>query len=92
MKFGESYARAKQVQLEPIVSQLILKPRDSSKDFYIDNDGKKCINYAHLQRMRMELDNIKWYASKLAPKIYGERIHKEVEATGSLVEKLIDKL
>ena len=90
-KFGEMYARAKQCQIEPLVSTIILKAREASKDFYHDEDGKKHINNAHISRLKIELDNIKWYASKLAPKIYGTSA-VTFEAEGSLLEKFIDKL
>ncbi len=90
-KFGEMFARAKQEQIEPLVNTVITKARDARNDFYSDGEGKTCVNHAAIQRLRIELDNIKWYASKLAPKLYG--IQKiEIGAEQSLLEKIVDKL
>lgn len=89
-KFGEMYARAKCSQIEPLVSTILEKARDRKEDFYDDGDGVK-INYAHLQRLRIETDAIKWFAAKLAPKLYGDKV-LDVNVGGTLLEKVIDKL
>jgi len=90
-EFGEMFARAKMQQIEPLVNTVISKARAAINDFYDDGEGKRCVNHAAIQRLRIELDNIKWYASKLAPKIYGmQKI--EIGAEQSLLEKIVDKL
>lgn len=91
--FGQKYAIAKQEQIEPLVSTILNKARDKSQDFYIDSEGKSQANTPHLGRLRLEIDAIKWFASKLAPKLYGDRSETNHGVTeGSLMQKLIDKL
>ena len=61
---------------------------------YIDEDGNVRVNPDVIARSRLRVDTRKWYASKLAPKIYGDKgKEKEDEAaSASLMQKLIDKL
>lgn len=71
--FGEMYTRAKQAQIEPLVNHIFVLLREKSDDYYEDREGKRCIDHAHLNKLRIEIDAIKWLAAKLAPKLYGER-------------------
>lgn len=73
--FAQKYARAKDEQIDTLVSYAMDKLRDSSNDFYEDGQ-KKAINHAALNRLRMEVDYIKWYASKLKRKKYGNEENK----------------
>lgn len=75
--FGKKYEIAKQEQIEPLVNQIILLCDKSDKDFYVDSDGKIQINKAYLTRLRYKIDSIKWFASKLAPKLYGDKKDEE---------------
>jgi hypothetical protein len=61
------YARAKSLQIEVMVDDL----RDISRS----DVGE---NMAAAQMRRLEVDTIKWLASKLAPKIYGNNGATEV--------------
>lgn len=91
VEFGQKYAIAKQEQIEPLVNTILNKVRDKSHDFYENTDGSKAVNTAAMARLRIEVDAIKWFASKLAPKIYGEK--KDAgEVSQSLMQSLIDKL
>lgn len=76
-KFGLRYAIAKQEQVDALVSNSVSKVRNKDNDFYYDSDGKKAINSAAMQRLRIEVDLIKWYAAKVAPKIYGDLVTVE---------------
>jgi len=42
--------------------------------FTFDDEGKANINGAAMQRLRMEIDSIKWYAAKLSPKIMAKKL------------------
>jgi|ERR1700761_79346 len=75
--FGDKYARAKSLQVECLVNkaQELAKSRDY---FYINDKGEKVPNPCYVPAARLEIDTIKWFASKLAPKIYGDKIQQEV--------------
>jgi len=91
--FGEMYAKAKQCQIEPLVSSILTKVRDHSKDYYEPEPGKKAVNTAHTARLKMEVDAIKWLAGKLSPRLYGEKLEKAPDTdTKTLLQHLIDKL
>lgn len=72
--FGKEYACAKQSQIESLLSDLMCKVRNKEDDFYENKDGSLLVNTAAMQRLRIEVDAIKWFASKLAPKIYGNKL------------------
>lgn len=71
--FSDQYARAKRQQIEVIVDEVIEIADDTSQDTLINDAGKVIINHEHINRSRLRIDTRKWLASKLAPKIYGER-------------------
>lgn len=52
---------------------------DGSNDTYIDERGEKRVDQDVVARSRLRVDARKWYASKLAPKKYGDRITNEHE-------------
>lgn len=72
--FGEQYDRAKRIQAGLLAEELIDVARDDSKDIYLDKDGGDKPNAVALGRSRLISDNTKWLATKLLPKIYGDRI------------------
>lgn len=92
--FAEKYALAKAQQAELMVEDIIDISDEGLNDTYIDEDGNVRVNPDVIARSRLRVDTRKWYASKLAPKIYGDKgKEKEDEAaSASLMQKLIDKL
>jgi len=90
--FGERYTRAKQCQIEPLVSQILLLARNEAKDFIENDDGSLIPNTPAMTRRRLEIDAIKWFAAKLAPKIYGERKIKDDEDKEDFISKHRDEL
>lgn len=71
--FGESYARAKQAQIDLMVERIFIITKDKKHGYLIDKDGKAYADQTYLTKMRCEIDAIKWLAGKLSPRIYGER-------------------
>ncbi len=69
----DKYARAKDIQAELYAEQTIEIADDASNDYIIDDEGNERLNTEHIQRARLRVDTRKWYASKLAPKKFGER-------------------
>ncbi len=77
-KFGELYARAKEDQVDTLVSHGFNLIRDKSDDFYNDGETLK-VNHAALSRAKLESDYIKWFASKLKRKKYGDNAAQKDE-------------
>lgn len=69
--FSDQYVRAKQVQVECVVDELLEIADDDSKDCIIDAEGEVVFNSQAVQRARLRIDTRKWLACKLVPKVYG---------------------
>ena len=71
------YALAKECQADSVADEMIEIAYDDSKDWktIMDDDGKeKSIFVAEsVNRSRLKVDTLKWHASKLAPKKYGDK-------------------
>ena len=79
--FMQQYARAREVQAELLAEEIIEIADDSSGDVTIDEDGREQTNHERVARSRLRVDARKWYASKLAPKRYGDRVQHEQNIT-----------
>lgn len=77
-EFGDSYAKAKQNQIEVWIDQVVDIADNTSNDTYINESGKEVCNSEWINRSRLRIDTRKWIAAKLAPKIYGERTSQDV--------------
>lgn len=71
-EFADKYARARRVQAEFFVDEII-DISDSGGRYY-DGEGNLKIDATAIQRARLMVDTRKWYASKVLPKIYGDRL------------------
>ena len=67
-EFSTLYARAKEMQSELIVDEMI-----NISDNRV-NDDTPFTGANHIQRDRLMIDTRKWIASKLKPKKYGDKI------------------
>lgn len=72
--FRESYARARQDQADYLAEEIVQIADDGKNDTYFDEDGHERTNQDVIARSRLRVDARKWYASKLAPKKYGEKV------------------
>lgn len=77
-EFSEQYARAKSLQAEVLADEIIDISDDGSNDLFFDDDGNAITNHDVIARSRLRVDARKWLASKLAPKVYGDRVQNEV--------------
>jgi|SRR5687768_6311312 len=50
---------------------------DSEFDTRFDDEGREVVNHEYITRSKLRVDARKWYASKLAPKKYGDKIVNE---------------
>ncbi len=87
-EFAAKYAQAKIRQAEIMAEEIIDIADDDSKDIKYDKDGNEVCNSEFVARSRLRVDTRKWLASKLAPKIYGDR--SSVETTIKHEESLND--
>jgi hypothetical protein len=71
--FSQQYARAS-VERGHVMAEEAIDIADDSKNDYIDVEGVQKLNNEHVQRSRLRVDTRKWFASKLAPKVYGDKL------------------
>ena len=87
------YARAREMQAEIHADELIDIADDGHNDWMArkgEDDAGWQANGEHIQRSKLRIDTRKWTASKLRPKVYGDRIHQEL--TGKDGERLIPEI
>ena len=81
--FSEQYAQARRIQAEGYIDEVMDIADDGSNDWMekFDKDGQSVgwmLNGEHVQRSRVRIDTRKWIASKLVPKVYGDKIQQEL--------------
>ena len=70
-EFSDQYAQAKRYQMDLILEELDAA-MDESLQYYIDEKGNTRIDSPSATIAIAKANNAKWYASKLAPKLYGD--------------------
>jgi hypothetical protein len=74
IEFSDLYARAKRLQIEVIIDEILEIADDTSNDSIInEEDGRLTINHEHINRSRLKIDTRKWLAAKLCPRLYGDK-------------------
>ncbi|QIU92140.1 helix-turn-helix domain-containing protein [Yokenella regensburgei] len=78
--FSEQYARARESQAEMYAEEII-----SIADSSTEEAGA-------VAKARLQVDARKWYASKVAPKKYGDRIQQDINANinVSLIDRVLE--
>lgn len=76
--FREKYARARADQADFLAEEILQIADDGLNDTYTDEEGNVRTNQDVIARSRLRVDSRKWYASKLLPKKYGDRVQQEV--------------
>jgi hypothetical protein len=77
-EFAEIYATAQQVKVMQVIDEAVDISDDSRNDSQLDDKGQTVVNYDVIQRARLRVDTRKWLASKIVPKIYGDKITQEL--------------
>lgn len=85
-EFSEQYAQAKVCQIELLVDEIIEISDDASQDQHMNELGALVSNPSAINRARLKVDTRKWLASKLVPKVYGNKI--DIEGNNSMSEEL----
>jgi hypothetical protein len=76
-EFADLYAQAKRSQIEVLVDELVEIADDSTHDEAFDHRGEIIPNNEFINRSRVRIDTRKWLASKLIPRVYGDKITQE---------------
>ena len=90
--FSDQYTRARQAQAELLADEIVEIADDTADDWTTDKDGKKIVNHQYISRSRLRVDARKWVASKLLPKVYGDRLQHTGEGGGPIVLGLSEAL
>lgn len=72
--FSDKYTQAREMQAEYYAEQIIEISDDSARDMTVDEDGNERVDHDHIARSRLRVDARKWYASKVAPKKWGDKL------------------
>lgn len=72
--FSDRYAKAKRTCAQMYADEIIQIADKTDNDFTETQDGKIVPDYELVARSRLRIDTRKWIASKLIPKVYGERV------------------
>lgn len=87
--FTEQYTRAREAQADFYAESIIQIADDGRNDTYLDENGNQRTDQDVIARSRLRVDARKWYASKLAPKKYGDKLeHSGPGADGALVVEI----
>ena len=77
-QFLKLYEIARSDQADAIAEEAFEIADDSTND-YMDREGKIQLNAENVQRSRLRVDTRKWFASKIAPRKYGDKQTVAVE-------------
>lgn len=75
--FREQYAKARESRADALVEDILEIADDSRNDWVEINDPENPgyrVNGEAIQRSRLRVDTRKWVASKMLPKVYGEKL------------------
>lgn len=79
--FQDMYAKAKVSQIQILIEEIVDISDNSSKDSTINGQGVSVCNSEFIARSRLRVDTRKWLASKLMPRLYGDRTVVQNEST-----------
>lgn len=88
-EFREMYYYARRIQAELRVDEIFEIADNTDNDWtpVYDDDGEivdhKPNNEA-IQRSRVRIDTRKWFAARMMPRIYGEKVEHALDVTGDL--------
>ena len=85
--FAAKYAKAKRFSVEMQAENLLDM---CETDKFIDEKGVERIDSGKAQVQRLKVDTMKWIASKIAPKIYGDQ--KQLESLQNTNQELTQEL
>jgi hypothetical protein len=88
-EFKDAYARAREEWAEFYEEKVLSIAFDDKGDFFVEN-GRTVADHARVQRARLQVDTLKWFMMKWAPRRYGERPALEDTASGPLMVRWVN--
>lgn len=89
--FCQAYEEARRFQAQNHVNSLFDIVNDESRDRIFTANGEAG-NSTAVARDRLKVDTIKWFAAKLIPKMYGDKVFNETQLTVVKHEEFLDIL
>lgn len=89
--FRDLYAQARVLQADAVAEDTIDIADFGANDTYTDSDGNKRTDYDVIQRSKLRVDARKWYASKLNPRKYGDKLQHTGEGGDGPITVVIRK-
>ena len=77
--FSDMYARAREERADLLFERIAAIAEDATGDYVKKEDGTWVVDHENIQRSRLRVDTMKWMASKLAPRKYGDRVEHDVK-------------
>jgi hypothetical protein len=71
---SNQYARAREIQAQGFVEDLIEIADDSSNDYKELANGRRVVDQEVVSRSRLRWDARRWHVSKVLPKFYGDKL------------------
>lgn len=85
--FSQQYARAREIQAETLVEEIIAIADEAEDDFIVTESGREVFNKEAVMRSKLRVDARMWAASKILPKKYGPKV--DVEHTGGMKVRVV---
>lgn len=77
-EFLTQYREAKEAAAILYAEEALEIADESEADSFYDDDGKLVVNYEHIQRAKLRIEQRRWMASRLALRLYGDKQQMEV--------------
>lgn len=88
--FYRKYAKARAFQAEMMAKEI---QKMCVTDAYIDEKGVERLDPGKVSQTRLKVDTLKWQASKLVPKIYGDqRLIEDLTAENAHIKAELEQL
>jgi hypothetical protein len=71
--FSDRFAIATHIRVKAMAEELLTIADDGRNDTYPDSEGRRVVDYDHIQRSKLRIDARKWIMSKLEPREYGDK-------------------
>lgn len=88
--FSQKYLQAKQSQAELYAEETFKIA--SQRPTYFDAEGNERVDAGAVAWQKMNVNLRQWHASKLAPKVYGDKQQTEVNASAASVEAIAQRV
>lgn len=89
-EFSKLYLEAKQKQVLAYMEETYDIADDSSRDVIIDHAGNVKPNSEFINRSKIRIELRKWHASRLMPKLFGDRFVADITDSKGISPEVVD--